>query len=328
MKQHERDRTKGRIGWTIRLAVSVLVLAVIFYFLPLREVIATMRRIPPGDWVLTLAIFLAGHVVAAMKWQLLATRGVPFLAVLRAHFGGLVANLSLPGVAGGDVVRAALLYQRSSDRPRLALGSIADRAIDTVGLLLIAAAGLILAIGTFESSRPLLIGVVVTLLLAAIAVMAALKFHARLIAFLPAGGRLRHIGERLGASLVVMAQERWRIALCLLLSIAVQSVFIAATIRLADVAGVVAPVAAWFFAWPLSKLIATLPISIAGLGVREASLAGFLAPFGAPAAAVVGIGLMWQTIQIAGGLIGASVTFLSARVLRADAVNPVKGDVK
>jgi glycosyltransferase 2 family protein len=322
MKDHERDKSKGRIGWMIRLAVSVLVLAAIFYFLPLRDVVATMRRIPLADWVLTLAIFLAGHVVSAFKWQLLATRDVPFLAVLRAHFGGLVANLSLPGVAGGDVVRAALLYRRSADRPRLALGSIADRAIDTVGLLLIAGTGLVLALGTFESSRPLLAGVIAVLMLCAVAVAVALRFHARLIALLPVGGRLRHIGERLGASLVVMATEKGRLGLCLLLSIAVQSAFIAATIRLADIAGVVAPVAAWFFAWPLSKLIATLPISVAGLGVREASLAGFLAPFGAPAASVVGIGLLWQTVQIAGGLIGATIVFLSARALGTPATHP------
>jgi uncharacterized protein (TIRG00374 family) len=328
MKDHEGDKPKVRIGWTVRLAVSVLVLAAIFYFLPLRDVLATMRRIPPADWALTLAIFLAGHVVSAAKWQLLAVRGVPFLAVLRAHFGGLVANLSLPGVAGGDVVRAALLYKRSSDRPRLALGSIADRAIDTVGLLLIAAVGLILAIGTFESSRPLLVAVAAMLLVAGVAVVVALKFHPRLTALLPAGGRLRHIGERLGGSLVVMADEKSRLALCLVLSIAVQTAFIAATIRLADIAGVVAPVAAWFFAWPLSKLIATLPISVAGLGVREASLAGFLAPFGAPAAAVVGIGLLWQTVQIAGGLIGAAIVFASARALGTGTTKHLEGGAK
>jgi glycosyltransferase 2 family protein len=225
-------------------------------------------------------------------------------------------------------VRAALLYKRSADRPRLALGSIADRAIDTVGLLLIAAVGLVLAIGTVESSRALLIVVGAMLLLAGGAVMVALKYHARLTALLPAGGRLRHIGERLGGSLDVMAKEKGRLALCLLLSVAVQTAFIGATIRLADIAGVAAPVAAWFFAWPLSKLIATLPISVAGLGVREASLASFLAPFGAPAAAVVGIGLLWQTVQIAGGLIGASIVFASAHALRTDATKHLEGRAK
>jgi uncharacterized membrane protein YbhN (UPF0104 family) len=124
-----------------------------------------------------------------------------------------------------------------------------------------------------------------------------------------------------------MSGEKGRLALCLLLSIAVQVAFIAATIRLADIAGVVAPVAAWFFAWPLSKLIATLPISVAGLGVREASLAGFLAPFGAPAAAVVGIGLLWQTVQITGGLLGALVVFVSARALGdRPTLHSVEGD--
>src|SRR4029453_5320720 len=79
--------------------------------------------------------------------------------------------------------------------------------------------------------------------------------------------------------------------------------------------GVHSPLSAWFFAGPLAKLIATLPISIAGLGVREASLAGFLAPFGAAPASVVAIGLVWQTIQIAGGLVGALILLLPARAI-------------
>ena len=40
----------------------------------------------------------------------------------------------------------------------------------------------------------------------------------------------------------------------------------------------------WIFAWPLAKIIAVLPVSLNGLGLREATLAGFLAPFGASAA--------------------------------------------
>jgi uncharacterized membrane protein YbhN (UPF0104 family) len=49
--------------------------------------------------------------------------------------------------------------------------------------------------------------------------------------------------------------------------------------------------------------------------VREASLAGFLAPFGASPAAVVATGLLWQSILLAGGLIGGLILLLSDRVL-------------
>ena len=120
-------------GWVARAALSGIVLAVIFSFLPLSDVLATARRVDASLWFASLAIFWVGHVLSAAKWQLLADSGAGFGAVLRAHFGGLVANLCLPGVAGGDVVRAALLFPRVRDRTRLALGSLADRLIDSHG---------------------------------------------------------------------------------------------------------------------------------------------------------------------------------------------------
>jgi uncharacterized membrane protein YbhN (UPF0104 family) len=313
----DADKSPGRFGngWALRLSVSIVVLGVIFYFLPFRDVLATMRKVAIGDWLVTLAVFLIGHVVCAAKWQLLANSGAGFLTVLRAHFGGLVANLSLPGVAGGDVVRAALLYRHVSDKARLAMGSVADRFIDTVGLLLIAGAGLLLAIGQFEPGVNLLVWVGGALVVFAVGAVMAVKFHPHALRLLPASGKLAWIGKRVGESIVTLSRQPGRLMLCLALSIAVQIAFIAANVRLAEAAGVHAPIAAWFFAWPLAKLIATLPISIAGLGVREASLAGFLAPFGAAPAAVVAIGLIWQTIQVSGGLIGGLILLLSARAI-------------
>jgi uncharacterized membrane protein YbhN (UPF0104 family) len=41
------------------------------------------------------------------------------------------------------------------------------------------------------------------------------------------------------------------------------------------------------------------------LGVREAAMSKLLAPFGADAGQVIAIGLIWQTILYASGLIGA-----------------------
>jgi uncharacterized membrane protein YbhN (UPF0104 family) len=41
-----------------------------------------------------------------------------------------------------------------------------------------------------------------------------------------------------------------------------------------------------------------------GLGVREATMARLLSPFGADPAQVIAIGLIWQTVLYASGLIG------------------------
>lgn len=62
---------------------------------------------------------------------------------------------------------------------------------------------------------------------------------------------------------------------------AVQCLFVGINIAFAQAAHVEAPVSAWFFAWTTAKIIAIAPVSLGGLGVREASMAGLLKPFGA-----------------------------------------------
>lgn len=306
---------RARVRWAVQLAVSGLALGAIFSILPLRDVLATMRGIEARHWFATLAIFLIGHVVSAAKWQLLADSGAGFSVALRAHFGGLVANLWLPGVAGGDVVRAALLYRHVSDTTRLALGSLADRLVDTIGLLLIAAAGVLFALRYFASGVNLLIGIGIGLTALAAGAVIARRSHPLLLRRLPVGSRSRHIVEQLGTGAGALWRRPLRLVLCLALSMTVQIAFVVANIELATAAGVNAPIAVWFFAWPLSKIVATLPISMGGIGVREASLAGFLAPFGAAPAAVVATGLVWQSVLLTGGVIGALVLFLSDRAL-------------
>ena len=298
-------------GWVARAGLSGIILALIFSFLPLSDVLATARRIDASLWFASLAIFWVGHVISAAKWQLLSDSGAGFGAVLRAHFGGLVANLCLPGVAGGDVVRAALLFPRVRDRTRLALGSLADRVIDSLGLLILALGGLVLTLQQFASGRTLLFGIVALLVLAAVSAIICISLYPVILRRLQQGGRLHKIAQKIGAGVAELLRNPRALLLCLALSMAVQSAFIGVNIALAQAAGVAVPIAAWFFAWPLSKIIASLPLSLAGLGVREASLAGFLAPLGAAPASVIATGLLWQTILFATGLIGGAILVVS-----------------
>jgi uncharacterized membrane protein YbhN (UPF0104 family) len=76
----------------------------------------------------------------------------------------------------------------------------------------------------------------------------------------------------------------------------------------------------WLFAWPLAKLSALLPVTQGGIGVREAALAGLLAPFGAAPALTVAVGLTFEAIVITGGLLGGIVAFLMGRFSSARTV--------
>ena len=296
--------------WLLRFAVSAVVLALIFAFVPVGDVVAEARKLPPALWLGGLALFLAGHFISSLKWRLLIGPGVSVGQAFRAHLAGLGANLALPGVAGGDVVRAAMVMGQARDRHALAVGSVADRLLDTLGLLLIALVGLFFAweprFGDSSTVRGLLIAGVAALL-AGLALAVPLD-HA--IARMRLKGKVGALLTRIAEVAAEMVRRPGRLLVCLALSMAVQSVFVAINIAFADAAGLIVSNAAWFFAWSTAKIIAIAPISLGGLGVREASMAGLLKPFGADPAQVIAIGLIWQTVLYASGVIGLAVQAL------------------
>jgi len=290
--------------WLVRVGVSAAMLALIFHFVPFASVWAAARQFAPGLWLAALALFLAGHAAAAAKWRMLIGKGVSYRQAFRAHLAGLAANLALPGVAGGDVVRAGLVFGQAADKGRLAMGSIADRLLDTLGLVLIALVGAYFAWGPklYEGSelRWALFG---SLVLVAIGFIVA-PILDRALARRNASGKLARILTSMVHAAADLAQSPGRLLLCLAISMAVQCLFVGINIAFAQAASVEAPVAAWFFAWTAAKIIAIAPISLGGLGVREASMAGLLKPFGADPGQVIAIGLIWQSVLYASGLIG------------------------
>ena len=139
----------GYLSWALRLAGSAIILWAVFSFLPLKDVTAAARSIHPLIWILSLLIFLSGHAIAAYKWRLLIKTGeaIPVFSAVRAHFAGIAANLCLPGVAGGDVVRAGLIMRNANDKSRVAFGSLIDRLLDVAGLLILGLIGAVWAFG-------------------------------------------------------------------------------------------------------------------------------------------------------------------------------------
>ena len=292
------------IIWLVRVGVSALMLALIFTFVPFASVWAAARQFSPWLWLAALGLFIAGHAAAAAKWRFLIGEGVSYRQAFRAHLAGLAANLALPGVAGGDVVRAGMVMSHARDKGRLAVGSVADRLLDTLGLLLIALAG------AYVAWRPdMKDGSGWGWLLLAAAALLAGAFVAtpaldRMLKRRAMPGKVSRIIGKMVSAAAELTRQPGRLLMCLGISMMVQCLFVGINIAFAQAAHVDAPVAAWFFAWASAKIIAIAPISLGGLGVREASMAGLLRPFGADPGQVVAIGLIWQSVLYTSGAIG------------------------
>lgn len=122
--------------------------------------------------------------------------------------------------------------------------------------------------------------------------------------------RLRRMLAKLRRAWRSMASRPLYVLVPLQLGILIQTGLVGLAATIAAACGLHIPFRIWLLVWPLAKLIALVPITLGGLGVREAGLTALLAPFGAPAALSVAVGLSWESIIIVGGLIAGLLSFL------------------
>lgn len=270
-----------------RLLVSLVAVVLLLAFVPVWPVLDAIGRIGIGVVAVSLALFLAGHALNAVKLRmLLGWEAVPMAACLRAQYLGIAAGLGLPGLAGGDVVRGVYLAPAAGAR-RVVVASVTDRVVDTLTLVILVALALPLA-----------------------GVPAALRGVVPGEAWWAIGGMVGAAGL-LGAAILLRRHDVVRgsaVAGALIISLVVQTGFVLINVWMAREVGVQTGTAAWFVAWPLSKLVAVLPISLGGLGVREAALVSLMVPYGAPRESVLAAGILWQAVIIVAALVGLTIS--------------------
>lgn len=294
----------------VKAAVSISLLALILWLLPWGQVVGAFRDISLWVWLGVLAGYLAGHAIAILKWRL-------FINVMRAglsrvdatlcYSAGLFANLFLPTIVGGDLVRIGLVT-KITKRPIAALwGGVMDRLTDMVALAILMVAGGVITgqESTGWIGQALLVSMAVGLV--GLGVSLPLLMRKRLDTW-PRPLR-RPVGRGL-AGIRQLQRRPTTAAAGLLLSLLIQGGFVLLNAWLGRAIGIDIGLGAWLLAWPLAKLAGLIPISLGGLAVREASLAAFLLPFAVPAALSVVCSLLWQSVLIAGGLLAGAVWLL------------------
>lgn len=296
-----------RWGWgSLRLLVSAGLLALLLSILPWEEVSRAASRMSVPVYLAALLGFVAAHAVGAMKWRLMmAASGSGDRLAVRDTVGcygaGLFSNLFLPTVVGGDVVRAGLA-SRAAGRPEaVVFGSIADRLVDFVALGLLLAGGALVAGAELRGWAAPLAGLLAIVGLGAGVLLLPLAIRRPLSRWPP---RLR---RRIGRSLVALRHLRRRpraALLVLVLALSMQTALILISAWLGYTVGAHAPLWAWFMVWPLAKVAGMLPVTLGGLGVRDAALASLLVPFGVPAAVGLVASLAWNSVLIGGAGLG------------------------
>jgi len=292
---------------------SVLVLYFLFRLLPGRQVWQALELLPARLWLLVLLGYLATHCIGAAKYRLVLNiggAGISLRQAVRCYFAGLFGSLFLPSLIGGDVLRLAMALRVAKSRAGVVLGSLVDRISDFAALALLAVIGAALVPGSLDPQSLKIFELVGGIGILAVAIIAAV------IAMLPVrrfSFRMKRRFVRLRRAVHSTMKQPGAMLRALSTSVTVQVIFIILNVVLADACGLHLRFRVWLFAWPLAKLAAAVPITQAGIGVREAALAALLVPFGASAVLAVASGLAWDAVSISGAIAGGIFALLAGR---------------
>jgi len=297
---------QGRGRLVARLLLSFAFLAIVFSLVGFDDARAGFERLAPWAWGLGLVVFLSLQTLSSLKWRWFVRMSGADLSARDAvgcHAAGLFANLCLPSLIGGDVLRLglALPRTRAGTRTSLVLGSVVDRVADLLALAALALFGLLAVPAASEHIGGTLVAIPVTLALMVVGGACATVALRWLLGRKPLSRQPRKLIQLL-RGLRELRRRPSQACLAWGACVVIQGGFVLVNVVVGTSLGLELSLGMWFLLWPLAKIAAMLPISFGGLGVREAAFAGLLAPWGLEGLAVAQ-SLVWQSVLIVGGLL-------------------------
>lgn len=271
-----------------------------------------ITQVATGLAALDLALATAAFALTSIGWWVSALR-LHFIApefrlgvVVRMTFVGLYYGTVLPGQLTGDLVKAYRMSSTQRLPGRAAAVVLVDRAI---------ALGVLLALGAVAATQvselptllaPLLAGGAGVITLALL--VATSRVWTTLLGRLSLSPKLGIIGVlagRLAIGLHSVTQHPFRIAANCIAALGFHLLCVGTHLFIAVALGIDLPVFAWVVVYAAVSILLVLPISIAGIGLREGGYVGMLMLFGVPPFLALSLSLVLLSFSLLGALAGA-----------------------
>jgi len=254
--------------------------------------------------------YLLSQVLSAYKWQVLA-RPLGFLQPFRPfvvyYFVGGYLNLFAPSIVVGDIGRGLLLAADGGNTGAALYSVVVDRLSGVVMLVWVSATGFLL-FGPTILPPTLCYGV------AALA-FASLLMWWTLPYILQFPFANRPFIERIVKKLIVPYRGN---TTTLGYACVISYVFhwFQLSLQVLLVYALNLPVPLWYLMLfiPLVHILSALPLSFAGLGVREGGYVAFLSLVGVGKDQALAFGLLWSALVLGSGLVGGLVLLFSSEV--------------
>jgi uncharacterized membrane protein YbhN (UPF0104 family) len=206
----------------------------------------------------------------------------------------MFVNICLPTSIGGDLLKVVRIGG-PRNKTIAATTVVADRAAGVVALVILLGLGVLLR---FRDKLPT--GTVpLTVVALPILGTAALIGIRRILKHF---AKSENVAGRLVRAIPLLTSAPWPRVLGW--ALIVQGLNVAALAAAAQAIGAATTLSGLLVATELASLATALPLSIAGVGVREATLPVLLAADGVPRSVAIALGITWSAIVLSVGIIG------------------------
>lgn len=259
----------------LRILISVVLLGVLFGKLDVDKSWEVIKDTNIGLLLLSFAVTLLVRVFSAYRWYVLLhdqQTAVSFGTIVKFVFISGFLGLFIPGGVGAELVRIYSLSSLTSDMAHSFSSVMVERVLGIFSLLLLIFAGTVVSPTELPSFiKEFALVALISLFVFAFVLMNSIarKFSEQLLSW----KYLRPMKAPMAKLYVCLDDYRGNLALILyslLLGVIFQFSRIARVIILASALGINVHLVYYLIFVPIIVFISQLPVSFAGLGVREA----------------------------------------------------------
>ncbi len=294
MEKSSPIKLKSLLLFILKVSVSGTLMYVVLKRAGVENVISALKGIQPGAFVAALGIFIFILFLCSLRWRLLLPDRFAIGKVFSLVFMGSFFNTFLPGLVGGDVLKIYYLYRETGRGTQVFASVFMDRymgyfAMMTMGLMAYPF-GISYVKGTWISwALP-----VVVLAFYGVSIV---LFWAKL------GGGFRLLGELYGYFDSYRSRKLVLIK-TFFISLLVHSLTVVIVYILSLGLEVPMPLAPLFVFVPIINTLSAMPVSVSGIGIREATMVLLFGTVGIGTEEATAISFAWFLIIVFGGLGG------------------------
>ncbi|WP_298369913.1 lysylphosphatidylglycerol synthase transmembrane domain-containing protein [Azospirillum sp.] len=303
------------MAYAVKLLISGALLAFLLHRFDVADAARQLALVNPWHALAAATLYASFHVVNAAKLQLVIP-GRRVRSILAFVLVAQAYSLLLPGQLAGEAVKAYRLARGSGEGGRVVSSVAFDKMTSLVALLLTTLGGLLVEAHRFGN----------TLFVALVAGLVLIAFSSALLAltpvrrltgsFLSGDGWRGRFGGPINLFLDTWTRHVARpqtMALSLAYGLAAQLIQALATQILGAGLGIELSFALWCVIIGALTVLLLAPVTIGGLGLREASLVGMLGLFAVTSDRALAVALAILAFQLLITVVGLAVDLLVLR---------------